>query len=71
MAKVLKFSEEARGKIKVALTHWPTRSGDPRPRGRNVIIEKSFGSPLVTRTASRWPRKSSWRTSSKTWAPRW
>ena len=50
MAKVLKFSEEARGKIKAgvdALTDAVKITLGPR--GRNVIIEKSFGSPLVTK----------------------
>ncbi len=39
------------------------------PKGRNVVIEKSFGAPASPRTASRWPRRSSLPTSSKTSAP--
>jgi chaperonin GroEL len=30
------------------------------PKGRNVVIEKSFGAPRTPRTASRSPRKSNW-----------
>jgi len=41
------------------------------PKGRNVVLDKSFGAPRITRTASPSPRKSSLRTSSRTWAPRW
>jgi hypothetical protein len=41
------------------------------PKGRNVVIEKSFGAPTSPRTASPSPRRSSSRTSSRTWARRW
>ncbi len=50
MAKELKFDAEARAAIKVgvdALTD--AVKVTLGPRGRNVIIEKSFGSPLVTK----------------------
>ncbi len=50
MAKVLKFSEEARGKIKVGVDALADAvKVTLGPRGRNVIIDKSFGSPLVTK----------------------
>jgi len=50
MAKQLKFSEEARGKIKVGVDMLTDAvKVTLGPRGRNVIIEKSFGSPLVTK----------------------
>src|SRR5512141_1582501 len=50
MAKILKFSEEARGKIKVGVDALADAvKATLGPRGRNVIIEKSFGSPLVTK----------------------
>jgi chaperonin GroEL len=50
MAKVLKFSEDARAKIKVGVdTLADAVKVTLGPRGRNVIIEKSFGSPLVTK----------------------
>jgi len=50
MAKVLKFSEEARGKIKVGVDALADAVKITLgPRGRNVIIDKSFGSPLVTK----------------------
>jgi chaperonin GroEL len=41
------------------------------PKGRNVVIDKKFGSPLIPRTASRSPRKLSSRTPSRTWARKW
>src|SRR3972149_3583077 len=50
MAKQLKFSEEARAKIKVGVDLLTDAvKATLGPRGRNVIIEKSFGSPLVTK----------------------
>src|SRR5512139_3234743 len=50
MAKQLKFSEEARAKIKVGVDMLTDAvKVTLGPRGRNVIIEKSFGSPLVTK----------------------
>jgi chaperonin GroEL len=50
MAKVLKFGEEARGAIKVGVDALADAvKVTLGPRGRNVIIEKSFGSPLVTK----------------------
>ncbi|HEY5997461.1 MAG TPA: chaperonin GroEL [Candidatus Deferrimicrobiaceae bacterium] len=50
MAKQLKFSEEARGAIKIGVDALADAvKVTLGPRGRNVIIEKSFGSPLVTK----------------------
>jgi chaperonin GroEL len=50
MAKQLKFSEEARAAIKVGVDVLADAvKVTLGPRGRNVIIEKSFGSPLVTK----------------------
>jgi chaperonin GroEL len=50
MAKQLKFSEEARAAIKVGVDALAEAvKVTLGPRGRNVIIEKSFGSPLVTK----------------------
>ena len=49
MAKEIKFSEDARGAMlrgvdKLADTVKVTLG----PKGRNVVLEKSFGSPLIT-----------------------
>ena len=50
MSKELKFSEEARGAIlrgvNILANATKVTLG---PKGRNVVIEKSFGSPLVTK----------------------
>ena len=50
MAKLLKFSEEARSKIKVGVDALADAvKVTLGPRGRNVILDKSFGSPVVTK----------------------
>jgi chaperonin GroEL (HSP60 family) len=41
------------------------------PKGRNVVLDKSFGAPRITKDGVSSPRKSSLRTSSRTWARRW
>ena len=50
MAKQLKFSEEARAAIKIGVDVLADAvKATLGPRGRNVLIEKSFGSPVVTK----------------------
>jgi chaperonin GroEL len=50
MAKQLKFDADARAAIKVGVDILTDAvKVTLGPRGRNVIIEKSFGSPLVTK----------------------
>ena len=70
-AKEVKFSTDAREKmlrgVNILANAVKVTLG---PKGRNVVIQKSFGAPRSPRTASRSPRKSSWKTSSRTWAPR-
>jgi hypothetical protein len=41
------------------------------PRGRNVVIDKSGDRRRSPKTALQWPKKSNWKTDSKTWALRW
>ena len=65
MSKEIKFSSDARSAmvrgvdiladtVKVTLG----------PKGRNVVLEKSFGSPLIT-------KKSNWKTILKIWVLNW
>ena len=50
MAKLIKFNEEARQAIKRGVDQLADAVGVTLgPRGRNVVIERSFGSPLVTK----------------------
>ncbi len=72
MAKEIKYSMKAREAI---LTGVDTLANAVKvtlgPKGRNVILDKSFGAPLSPRTVLRLPKRSNWKTSLKTWALRW
>lgn len=49
MAKEIKFAEDARAKNATRSRCISRYSeSDIRPKGRNVVLEKSFGSPLIT-----------------------
>ena len=41
------------------------------PKGRNAVLDRAFGAPTVTNDGVSSRRKSSSRTSSRTWARRW
>ena len=50
MAKELKFSEDARAKILNGVNALANAvKVTLGPKGRNVVIEKSFGAPLITK----------------------
>ena len=65
-AKDVKFGSEARAKmlegVDILANAVKVTLG---PKGRNVVIEKSFGAPRTTK-ASPSRKKSSWKISSKT-----
>lgn len=49
MVKILKFDEEARKKLEIGVnTLADAVKVTLGPRGRNVVLEKSYGSPLIT-----------------------
>jgi hypothetical protein len=41
------------------------------PKGRNVVIDKSFGAPRITKDGVTVAKEIELRTSSRTWAHRW
>ena len=41
------------------------------PRGRNVVLDKKFGSPTITKDGVTVARRSNWLTNSKTSAHKW
>jgi chaperonin GroEL len=50
MAKVIKFRQDARSEVLKGVNHMAnTVKRTLGPKGRNVILEKSFGSPTVTK----------------------
>ncbi len=72
MAKEIRYDQDARQKLLAGVNGLANAVRVTLgPKGRNVIIDKSFGSPTVTKDGVTSPRKSSSRTSSRTWARRW
>jgi len=70
MPKILSFDEDARralerGVDKLANTVKVTLG----PRGRNVVLDKSFGAPLITNDGVTILARSSWTTRSRTSVP--
>ena len=41
------------------------------PKGRNVVLDKSFGAPRITKDGVTVAKEIELSTSSRTWAPRW
>jgi chaperonin GroEL len=71
-AKEIVFSSQARSEIGRGLDILANAvKVTLGPRGRNVVIEKSWGAPTITKDGVTVPRRSSSRTRSPTWAPRW
>ena len=49
MAKIINFNDEARKKLEVGVnTLADAVKVTLGPRGRNVVLEKSYGAPLIT-----------------------
>ena len=70
MPKILKFDDEARR----ALERGVNKLADAvkvtlGPKGRNVVLDKKWGAPTITNDGVTSPRRSSWRTPGRTWAP--
>lgn len=68
VSKDIKFSSDARA----AMVRGVDMLADTvkvtlGPKGRNVVLEKSFGSPLITNDGVTVPKKSSWKIILKTW----
>ena len=68
MAKEIKFNTEVRSAMKDGADALANAvKVTLGPKGRNVVIAKKFGAPQITKDGVKW----SWKTSSRTWAPRW
>jgi chaperonin GroES len=57
-----------RGRREQARRH---RQGHPRPKGRNVVIEKKFGAPTITNDGVSIAREVELEDPSRTWVPSW
>jgi len=71
-AKDVKFGTDAREKmLRGVEILTECGEGHAGPKGRNVVIDKSYGAPRSTKDGVTVARRSSFMTSSRTWAPRW
>ena len=71
-AKEVRFGDDARSKmLKGVNTLANAVKVTLGPKGRNVVLDKSFGAPTITKDGVSVGKKSSLKTSSRTWALRW
>ena len=69
MAKMIEFGEDARKQLQSGIDQLAdTVKVTLGPKGRNVVLAKKYGSPLITNDGVRSPRKSSSRIRLRTWA---
>ena len=72
MAKEILFGEEARKALQSGVDQLANAvKVTLGPKGRNAVLDKKFGSPLITNDGVTLPRKLSWKTPFRTWAPSW
>ena len=68
MSKEIKFNIDARDSLKKGVDKLADAvKVTLGPKGRNVIIEKKFGAPQITKTELLLPKKSTLKTHTKTW----
>ena len=69
MAKQIKYGEEARKALESGLNQLAdTVKITLGPKGRNVVLEKKFGAPLITNDGVTIAKEMSSRTPLRTWA---
>ena len=70
MPKQINFNEEARQKLKAGVDKLAdTVKVTLGPKGRNVVLDRGYGSPTITKDGVTVAREVSWKTNSKTWEP--
>ena len=71
MAKEIKYGAEARAALEAGVNKLAdTVRVTLGPKGRNVVLDKSFGAPLITNDGVPSQKRSSLRTDSRTWVLR-
>lgn len=72
MAKNITFNTDARAKLaKGVNTLADAVTVTMGPKGRYVALQRTFGAPTITNDGVLSPRRSSSRTTSRTWALSW
>ena len=69
MAKEIKYGAEARNALQNGVNQLAdTVRVTLGPKGRNVVLDKQYGAPLITNDGITIAKRSSWQTALKTWA---
>ena len=69
MAKEIKYGVEARKALEAGVNKLAdTVRVTIGPKGRNVVLDKSFGAPLITNDGVTIAKRSNWKTRLRTWA---
>lgn len=72
MAKEIKYGAEARAALEAGVNQLAdTVRVTLGPKGRNVVLDKSFGAPLITNDGVTIAKRSSWKMHSRTWVHSW
>ena len=72
MTKIVSFDTEARVKLKSGIDQLANAvKVTLGPKGRNVVIQKSFGAPVITKDGVTVLKKSNWKMLWKTWVHKW
>ena len=68
MAKEIKYGAEARAALEAGVNKLSnTVRVTLGPKGRNVVLDKQYGSPLITTTVLPSQKKSNWKMDLKIW----
>lgn len=68
MAKEIKYGAEARAALEKGVNQLAdTVRVTLGPKGRNVVLDKSFGTPLITNDGVTIAKRSNWKTDLKIW----
>ena len=71
MAKEIKYGVDARKALEAGVNQLAdTVRVTLGPKGRNVVLDKSFGAPLITNDGVTIAKTLSWKMRSRTWAHR-
>ena len=71
-AKELHFDVEARARLKIGVDKLAQAvKATLGPKGRNVVLDRKFGSPTVTKDGVSVAKEIELEDPSRTWAPRW
>ena len=72
MSKLIKRGDEARKALEAGVNSLAdTVKITLGPKGRNVVLDKKYGAPLITNDGVTSPRRSNWTIPLRTWVPSW